>query len=448
MLLVTALSGLVLPSIAFAASGRVFSSVTFYENDSGVDTVLSPQQSNGSNPLTSFAALSPAFTNPGYTFDDWSTSANNAAGSIVYADGATYDFSSSISLFAQWTPNVYTLLYVANGGSVTPVSANFVVGSSPVSLPIPTYAGHVFDGWNTASNGGGTTLLSGANYSPTSSVSLYAQWSLAINDTINFAANGAIGSIASVTDVGGTSITLPEATALSYPGYSFIGWNSTAIGDGTSYLSAAPLILNSSLTLYAQWAKNPAVTIDFSANGGVGSVSALSGANGTSVTLPGGTGLSFFGHTFSSWNTAADGSGTVFNVATPLQLGNSLTLFAQWDALLVSKSPNVLIGAVGSFASNSSHLTANLKTQVRRLAQLTKSSHFTAETLYGYTNNTGSLPAQLAISRQRANAVASYLRSQLASMHVNGVKVTAAGEGTFKTDTAASFRRVEVFVKG
>jgi outer membrane protein OmpA-like peptidoglycan-associated protein len=82
------------------------------------------------------------------------------------------------------------------------------------------------------------------------------------------------------------------------------------------------------------------------------------------------------------------------------------------------------------------------------LAQLTKSSHFTAETLYGYTNNTGSLPAQLAISRQRANAVASYLRSQLASMHVNGVKVTAAGEGTFKTDTAASFRRVEVFVKG
>ncbi len=398
--------------------------------------------------MTLFASLNPSFANPGYTFDDWNTTPSITVGSTVYSNGSSFDFASSLTLYAQWTPNVYTVTYIPDGGVAIPTSSNFVVGSSPLILPAPTFAGYVFDGWNTASNGGGTTLLSGANYSPTSSVSLYAQWSLAINDTINFAANGANGSIASVTDFGGTSITLPDATSLSYPGYSFIGWNSTAISDGTSYLSAASLILNSSLTLYAQWVKNAAVTIDFSANGGVGSVFSLSGAKGTSVTLPGGTGFSYVGHTFASWNTAADGSGTVFNVATPLQLGNSLTLFAQWDALLVSKSSNVLIGAVGSFASNSSHLTANLKTQVRRLAQLTKSSHFTAETLYGYTNNTGSLPAQLAISRQRANAVASYLRTELASMHVTGVKVTAAGEGTFKTETAASFRRVEVFVKG
>jgi uncharacterized repeat protein (TIGR02543 family) len=448
LLLVTAVSGLVLPSIAFANPAPPFNSVTFLQNDSPTDLTAAGQQDNVPASLTLFTSLNPSFANPGYTFDDWNTTPSITVGSTVYSNGSIFDFSGSLTLYAQWTPNVYTVSYIPDGGVAFPESSNFVVGSSPLSLPAPTFAGYVFDGWNTASNGGGTTLLSGANYSPTSSVSLYAQWSLALNDTINFAANGANGSIASVTDFGGTSIILPNATSLSYPGYSFIGWNSSAIGDGTSYLSAAPLILNSSLTLYAQWAKNPAVTIDFSANGGVGSVSALSGAEGTSVTLPGGTGLSYDGHTFASWNTAADGSGTVFNVATPLQFGNSLTLFAQWDALLVSKSSNVLIGAVGSFARNSSHLTANLKTQVRRLAQLTKSSHFTAETLYGYTNNTGSLSAQLAISRQRANAVASYLRTELASMHVTRVKVTAAGEGTFRTETAASFRRVEVFVKG
>jgi outer membrane protein OmpA-like peptidoglycan-associated protein len=108
----------------------------------------------------------------------------------------------------------------------------------------------------------------------------------------------------------------------------------------------------------------------------------------------------------------------------------------------------VLIGAVGSFAINSATLTANLKTQIHRLAVLTKSDHFTAESLYGYTTATGSVSSQLAISNRRANAVAAYLRSQLRSLHVAGVTVTSAGEGTFKTQTGATFRRVEIFVKG
>ena len=448
MLLVTAVFGMVLPSIAFANPAPPFNSVTFLQNDSPTDLTAAGQQDNVPASLTLFSSLNPSFANPGYTFNDWNTTPTITVGSTVYSNGSTFDFASGLTLYAQWIPNVYTVSYISDGGVSTPNSSNFVVGSSPLSLPEPTFAGYTFDGWNTASNGTGTSLLSGASYSPTSSISLYAQWSLALNDTINFASNGANGSIASVTEVGGTSITLPDATSLSYPGYSFIGWNSTALGDGTSYVSAAPLVLNSSLTLYAQWAKNAAVTINFAANGGIGSVSALSGAQGTAVTLPGGTGFSYDGHTFASWNTEANGSGTAFNVAIPLQLGDSLTLYAQWDALLVTNPSNVLIGAVGSFANNSSKLTANLKTQVRRLARLTKSSHFTTETLYGYTNNTGSLLAQLAISRQRANAVASYLRTELASMHVTGVKVTAAGEGTFKTETAASFRRVEVFVKG
>jgi uncharacterized repeat protein (TIGR02543 family) len=437
---------LFVPSIAFASSP--FYSVTFFQNDSPTDQTMAGQQANIPTPLTLFASLSPSFANPGFTFNDWSTTPTVTVGDTIYPNGSTFDFASVMTLYAQWTPNVYTVSYIAGGGVVTPVSSNFVVGSSPISLPTPTFTGYTFDGWNTASDGTGSTILAGESYSPTSSVSLYAQWSPTLNDTINFIANGASGSIASVTEADGTSVTLPDATALSYLGYSFVGWNTAALGGGTSYLSAASLILNSSLTLYAQWAKSSVVTISFAANGGIGSVAALSGAEGASVTLSGGTGLSFVGHTFASWNTVANGSGTVFNVATPLLLSESLTLYAQWDALLVAKSPNVLIGAVGSFANNSSRLTANLKTQVRRLALLTKSSHFTAETLYGYTSDTGSLSSQLAISNQRANAVARYLRVELASMRVVGVKVTAAGEGAFKTGASALFRRVEVFVKG
>jgi outer membrane protein OmpA-like peptidoglycan-associated protein len=103
---------------------------------------------------------------------------------------------------------------------------------------------------------------------------------------------------------------------------------------------------------------------------------------------------------------------------------------------------------VGSFGNNSSQLSKNLKTQVSRLALLTKSSHFASETLYGYTTDTGSTSSQLAISTRRANAVANYLRATLASLHVNGVKITSAGEGSFKTGSGSAYRRVEVFVNG
>jgi outer membrane protein OmpA-like peptidoglycan-associated protein len=67
--------------------------------------------------------------------------------------------------------------------------------------------------------------------------------------------------------------------------------------------------------------------------------------------------------------------------------------------------------------------------------------------MYGYTNDTGTATSQVAISTRRANAVANYLRAMLASLHVNGVKITSAGEGAFKTGSTSSFRRVEIFVK-
>jgi uncharacterized repeat protein (TIGR02543 family) len=447
LLVVAGLACLALPTTAFAQPPAWYS-VTFFQNDSQTDQIIAGQQANAPASLTLFGNLSPNFANPGYTFNDWSTSFNGAAGSTVYADGAMYSFASVLSLYAQWTPDVYTLTYIPAGGTVTPNSVNYTVGSAPLTLIMPTLSGFFFDGWNSAANGSGTTFPAGGAYTPSSNVTLYAQWSADQNETISFSANGASGTIASATGGVGTSITLPSAASLTYAGHSFVGWNTMALGGGTNYLSASSLVVTSSITLYAQWTPMATVLINFSPNGGVGSVAALSGYTGASVTLPGATGISYVGHTFASWNTMASGGGTVFNVDGPLLLGDSMTLYAQWDALLVAKTPSVLIGAVGSFAINSATLTANLKTQIHRLAVLTKSDHFTAESLYGYTTATGSVSSQLAISNRRANAVAAYLRSQLRSLHVAGVTVTSAGEGTFKTETGATFRRVEIFVKG
>jgi uncharacterized repeat protein (TIGR02543 family) len=598
-LLVVMLAGVTLPSIAFAAAPRLFYAVTFYQNDNGPDPVATNQSANTPTPLTLFGSLSPAFTDSGYVFKDWSTTENNSVGSTDYFDGETYSFASTMSLYAQWTPDVYTLSYspdggtvsptsvdytvgdspltlltpsftgyafqgwntasggggtmysagasftpaanvtlyaqwtpavytlsyapnggtvsptsvnysvvtgplnlltptfsgyvfegwnsasdgggtmyaagasytpvsnvtlyaqwtpnsytlsyAPNGGTVSPTSVNFTVGASPLTLSTPTNSGYIFLGWNTALGGGGVSYAAGASYSPISNITLYAQWTIAPaagSITIVFVPNGAIGAVTWTTTTMGAAITLPNGSSLTNAGHTFAGWNTNALGTGTNYLGSTSFVVTSPIFLYAQWTATSADVVTFAPNGGVGTVTPISGQDGTSVTLPGGTGLSYAGHTFASWNTAADGSGTVLNVNSPFLLANSMTLYAQWDALLTVKSPNVLIGAVGSFALNSSQLTKNLKIQVLRLALLTKTSHFASETMYGYANDTGSPTSQMAVSTRRANAVANYLRAMLASLHVRGVKITAAGEGAFKTGATSTFRRVEIFVKG
>lgn len=68
--------------------------------DAGTGTgTMANQSANASTALTSNS-----FTNSGYTFAGWATSASNAsAGTVTYADGASYPFTNSITLYAVWT---------------------------------------------------------------------------------------------------------------------------------------------------------------------------------------------------------------------------------------------------------------------------------------------------------------------------------------------------------
>ena len=69
--------------------------------------------------------------------------------------------------------------------------------------------------------------------------------------TITFNANGGTGSVASITEVAGTEITLPEST-FTKEDYIFAGWATTADGD-VSYSDKAKITLTGNITLYAKW---------------------------------------------------------------------------------------------------------------------------------------------------------------------------------------------------
>lgn len=96
--------------------------VTF--NSNGGTGSMSNQTANTATALTSNS-----FTRPGYTFAGWNTAANGSG--TAYADGASYSFSSSTTLYAQWTCNSGT--YTGATGGNWSLGSNWCGGSVPMS---------------------------------------------------------------------------------------------------------------------------------------------------------------------------------------------------------------------------------------------------------------------------------------------------------------------------
>lgn len=85
----------------FISIGDSASSQTVTFNANGGSGMMNPQTASTSTALTTNA-----FTKDGYTFGGWATSqANATAGTVAYADGASYPFTSSETLYAIWTAN-------------------------------------------------------------------------------------------------------------------------------------------------------------------------------------------------------------------------------------------------------------------------------------------------------------------------------------------------------
>ena len=75
-------------------------------------------------------------------------------------------------------------------------------------------------------------------------------------------------------------------------------------------------------------------TITFNANGGSGSVSAISTYVGVANTIPSNS-LTRTGYTFNGWNTASDGSGTTYATGSTIAPTGDVTLYAQWQTTYV-----------------------------------------------------------------------------------------------------------------
>ena len=115
-------------------------------------------------------------TRTGYTFQGWATS---ASGSVAYAAGASYTANASVTLYAVWKANTYTVSYNANGGSGAPSSQTKTHGAAlTLSSTKPLRTNYTFKGWGTSASTTTVSYAAGADYTTNASVTLYAIWEL------------------------------------------------------------------------------------------------------------------------------------------------------------------------------------------------------------------------------------------------------------------------------
>ncbi|MBQ6043758.1 MAG: InlB B-repeat-containing protein [Clostridia bacterium] len=182
----------------------------------------------------------PTATWAGHQFNGWYT--ESSGGTKIGDAGASYEPTAAITLYAQWT--AYTVTYDANGGSVSPASAN--AGSNgTVTLPTPTRTGYTFNGWYTETSGGTKIGNGGASYTPTENVTLHAQWTQQkFTVTISAGSGGSVSptSVANVpygTTISVSSNTLTingtTVTATANSNYEFDKWS---VSNGATVTSA------------------------------------------------------------------------------------------------------------------------------------------------------------------------------------------------------------------
>ena len=319
--------------------------VTFYSND-GTNKSYTQTFVSGESQLLN----ENCFTRTGYDFASWNTKRNGYG--TVYPDRARLTATYDIILYAQWTyvggqdnpdnpVKTYTVTFYSNDGTDRSYTQTFISGESQ-NLNINCFArnGYTFAGWNTSTDGNGTSYTDKKLITIYSDKTLYAQWNYVgggITDpavqiyTVTFNSNDGTDRSYTQTLISGQAQYL-NMNCFVRNGYTFAGWNTNAYGYETSYRDQQSLMLTSDMTLYAIWEINT-YTVKFDANGGYGEMSDIYLTYEVSEQLP----INVFyrsGYTFAGWAITSNGNvfytdeEDVLNITTKDK--TTMTLYAVW----------------------------------------------------------------------------------------------------------------------
>jgi uncharacterized repeat protein (TIGR02543 family) len=205
--------------------------------------------------------------------------------------------------------------------------------------------GYEFVCWNTEADGSGTRYNEGQNIIVTGNLELYAQWRLKNNITINYeSSNESYGSVTyKYESLNPDEDAKTGSKATANEGYEFKGWKlkysagDTYISTATDYIPKLSDISATSwsdgTTFVAVFEARTQVTITYDGNDGKTTdnkeATTQTGYAGDFVIISDNV-FSRDGYTFTGWNTAKDGNGTVYAAGTTYTLSEDMTLYAQW----------------------------------------------------------------------------------------------------------------------
>ena len=331
-------------------------------------------------------------TKLGYSFGGWSTSASATTGSLTSTP------ASNVTYYAVWTPEVYSVSYVANGGSGNgPTETGKTLGSTFTLAAANSF---------TAPNSGGTFIFAywsdgTANYSagstylmPAGPVTLSANWIQLFDVTYN--ANGGATTNGHSQESDGTTIAI--GSAATRDGYNFVKWEAQsgelfAPGETTT-------VSNSRYLFRATWSPI-ARTVTYDLNGGSGSAPAtLTGKTiGQIINLDSTTATTKDGYTFGGWSI----SGTTYPAGASYTIGNAnVSPSAIWNPATYAISYNGNGATSGTVPSAGTFTTGGSYTAQSNSGSLDKSGF----TFAGWNTSASGNGSDYAVGATNVTAIA------------------------------------------
>jgi uncharacterized repeat protein (TIGR02543 family) len=254
----------------------------------------------------------PSAVREGHTFLGWYT--DDLFG-VAYTDSTPV--TSSITLFARWGVNSYTMTFESNGGSQIP-DMTFTYDEWVIIRIQPHREGYDFDGWYMDPSFE-TQYVEGKM--PAENFTLWAKWTPMLI-TVSFDSGGGT-SVRASTVVYGTPLIKPEDPVRT--GYDFVGWYVDTARTVYYDFQTTP---GQDITLYAGWSAKP-YTVSFDYNG------ATSGTNLSFKTVRYNEAYGILptpsreGHTFLGWFTAPTSYAPVTQDSIMTRT-DTHTLYAKW----------------------------------------------------------------------------------------------------------------------
>jgi uncharacterized repeat protein (TIGR02543 family) len=121
-----------------------------------------------------------AVPNASYSFTRWDY-VSGGTGTASTSNPYIFTVTGNVTLipvFTSLSAGQYTITYVGNGhtGGTIPTGGTFSGTQTIAADGSMTRDGYKFTGWNTNSNGSGTSYAAGTSYSTVSNLTLFAQW--------------------------------------------------------------------------------------------------------------------------------------------------------------------------------------------------------------------------------------------------------------------------------